>query len=268
MTYTNSLGPAPRKAAGAPRANAGNRRLDRAAWTPRRTRRARPLFARRPPRPRLVARIALVLALACILALGAPCAIGALEKLTAGAQGTPPDETGGPRSTPKDQWRAGEVPELYQRDPAWASERYAGYSFAEAGCGPTCLSMVYVALTGRADRTPADMGALSERLGCATPDGTAWTFTTDGAAEAGLAAEELPANEASVRRAILSGSPVIASVGPGDFTTTGHFIVLAGIDENGRLEIRDPNSPERTARTWGFDEVLGQCLNLWAYTAS
>ena len=70
MTYTNSLGPAPRKAAGAPRANAGNRRLDRAAWTPRRTRRARPLFARRPPRPRLVARIALVLALACIRFLG------------------------------------------------------------------------------------------------------------------------------------------------------------------------------------------------------
>jgi len=57
-------------------------------------------------------------------------------------------------------------------------------------------------------------------------------------------------------------------MGPGDFTSTGHFIVLAGIDEHGRLEIRDPNSPERTAKTWDFDTVLRQCRNLWAYSAA
>ena len=40
------------------------------------------------------------------------------------------------------------------------------------------------------------------------------------------------------------------------------------IDEHGRLEIRDPNSPERTAKTWDFDTVLRQCRNLWAYSAA
>ncbi|OUO91502.1 hypothetical protein B5F40_03450 [Gordonibacter sp. An230] len=261
MTYTNSIRPAPLE-------NAAGRRFDRLARTPRRGRRARPVFARRPPRPSRIVRLVCALALACILGLVAWWTVEAFEKLTTGAQGAPVNEPAGPRSTPKEQWHAGEVPELYQRDPSWASERYAGDAFGESGCGPTCLSMVYIALTGHDDRTPADMGALSEALGCATPDGTAWTFMTEGAAEAGLVAEELPANEASVRGAILSGSPVIASVGPGDFTTTGHFIVLAGIDERGQLVVRDPNSPERTARTWKFDEVLSQCLNLWAYTAA
>lgn len=116
--------------------------------------------------------------------------------------------------------------------------------------------------------TPADMGALSESLGAASTEGTAWTLMTDGAARLGLAATVLPADEASVRRAIVSGSPVICSVGPGDFTTTGHFVVLAGIDRKGRLIVRDPNSPERTAQSWDFQTVLSQCRAIWAYRAA
>ena len=160
------------------------------------------------------------------------------------------------------------MPSLYQQDPAWGRTSYAGDDFSETGCGPTCMAMVYVALTGRDDKTPADMGSLSEQLGCASSDGTAWLFMTEGAARLGLSSSEVSADEASVRRAILLGSPVICSVGPGDFTTTGHFIVLTGIDEQGRLIVRDPNSPERTAKTWDFDVVLRQCRALWSYTAA
>lgn len=45
--------------------------------------------------------------------------------------------------------RAGEVPILYQEDPAWSNATYAGDSFGETGCGPTCMTMAYVALTGK-----------------------------------------------------------------------------------------------------------------------
>lgn len=218
-------------------------------------------------RARTPGQLAVVVVL--LAALGGACwyAVSTLTGVVVGAQagGTSSSE---PQSTPQSAWKAGEVPALYQRDPAWASAAYAGDSFGTTGCGPTCLTMVYVALTGRTDMTPADMGAFSERLGCATPDGTAWAFMTDGAAELGLVAEEVPADEASVRRALLAGSPVVCSVGPGDFTSTGHFIVLTGIDEQGRLLIRDPNSPERTGKAWDFDTVLGQCRAIWAYTAA
>ena len=44
--------------------------------------------------------------------------------------------------------------------------------------------------------------------------------------------------------------------------------MLAGIDEQGRLLVRDPNSPERTGKAWDFATVLGQCRAIWAYTAA
>ena len=53
---------------------------------------------------------------------------------------------------------------------------------------------------------------------------------------------------------------------PGDFTTVGHFIVIAGVDSSGKLVVRDPNSAERSMQTWDAQTVLAQCANLWAYS--
>ena len=172
-----------------------------------------------------------------------------------------------PSSTPVAEWHAGEVPELYQIDPVWADEPYAGGTVGVNGCGPTCLTMAYVALTGRTDMDPAAIAAFSERGGYTVDGMTAWALMTEGAHTLGLTSEELPANAASIRAALEAGQVIIASVRPGDFTTTGHFIVLAGIAANGELEIRDPNSAERTHETWSIDRVLGQCANLWALSA-
>ena len=170
-------------------------------------------------------------------------------------------------STPREEWRAGEVPFLYQTDPQWASHPYAGGTVEKNGCGPTCLSMVYVSLTGRDDLDPSAMADFSERGGYTTDGMTTWTLMTDGAAELGLVSEELPASSSAVRDALLAGRPVICSVGPGDFTTTGHFIVLSGLAGDGGVVVHDPNSAERSSRTWDLERVLGQCLNLWALSA-
>lgn len=170
-------------------------------------------------------------------------------------------------STPRADWRAGAVPYLYQTDPQWAGHPYAGGTVEKNGCGPTCLSMVYVALTGRDDLDPAAMADFSGRGGYVSNGMTAWALMSDGAAELGLVSQELPASAGSVREALLAGKPVICSVGPGDFTTTGHFIVLSGLTEDGEVVVHDPNSAERSARPWDLDRVLGQCLNLWAFSA-
>ncbi|MDM8270082.1 C39 family peptidase [Thermophilibacter provencensis] len=169
-------------------------------------------------------------------------------------------------STSRAEWRAGEVPYLYQTDPQWAGHPYAGGTVEKNGCGPTCLSMVYVALTGRDDLDPSAMADFSERGGYTTDGMTAWALMTDGAAELGLVSEELPASTGAVREALLAGRPVICSVGPGDFTTTGHFIVLSRLTESGEVIVHDPNSAERSARPWDLERVLDQCLNLWAFS--
>ena len=57
----------------------------------------------------------------------------------------------------------------------------------------------------------------------------------------------IPLSEEAIREELDSGHPLICSMRPGDFTDSGHFIVIYAEEKNGFL-IRDPNSPERSAR--------------------
>lgn len=208
-------------------------------------------------------------AIACIAIIGGQALTrGALPNtaMHAATENTLDGQETEATSTPVDEWRQGEVPELYQIDRAWADEPYAGGDIRENGCGPTCLSMVYVALTGRTDLDPAAMARFSEEAEHVTDNMTAWTLMTDGAAQLGLTSEELPADADAVRNALTAGQPVICSVRPGDFTKTGHFIVLAGLDAEGRVIVHDPNSAARTAQPWDLERILSQCANLWAFS--
>lgn len=168
-------------------------------------------------------------------------------------------------STPRDEWRGGELPFLYQIDPQYRAAPYAGATVEEAGCGPTSLAMVYIALTGKTDKDPVAMAAFSENGGYVEGGLTAWRLMTEGAAELGLSSHEVPADAGRLKAELSQGHPVICSVRPGDFTDTGHFLVVAGVADNGELVIHDPNSPANSARTWDAERVLSQCANLWAF---
>lgn len=172
-----------------------------------------------------------------------------------------------PVSTPKSEWRRGAVPFLFQTDEQWCNEPYAGGTVEVKACGPTCLTMVYIALTGKTDFTPASMAVFSDIEGHSVNGETAWTLMTEGASRLGLYSEELPGSVSSVNNALLSGRPVICSVRPGDFTDKGHFIVIAGVAEDGNWVVHDPNSAERSSRTWDPQRVIDQCLNIWAFSA-
>lgn len=177
----------------------------------------------------------------------------------------PQEETA--HSTPAHAWRKGEVPFLYQIDPQWSDEPYAGGNIHENGCGPTCLSMVYISLTGKTDLDPAAMARFSEQNGFTVDGMTAWALMSDGAAMLGLRSTELPASVDAVRADLEAGRPVICSVRPGDFTSTGHFIVLAGLTDDGQVMVRDPNNAGNGDHPWDLDRILGQCANLWSFSA-
>ena len=53
---------------------------------------------------------------------------------------------------------------------------------------------------------------------------------------------------------------------PGDFTTTGHFIVITGL-KDGKFIIKDPNSKERSNQLWDYQILEHQISNLWAFQA-
>ena len=73
---------------------------------------------------------------------------------------------------------------------------------------------------------------------------------------------EIPLVKQRVLDNLEVGNPIICVVGPGDFTSSGHYIVLTGL-ENGKITINDPNSYANSKRLWTYEEIEDQIRNLW-----
>lgn len=158
-------------------------------------------------------------------------------------------------------------PLLLQWDKRWGYASYGSSIIGLSGCGPTCLSMVLVSLTRDESQTPAQIAQFSEANGYYVEgSGTAWSLMTDGAAQLGLSARELSLAEATMKAALDAGQPIICSMGSGDFTTQGHFILIYGYNEQGFL-VNDPNCIARSNQSWPFEKLQWQIKNLWAYSA-
>ena len=160
----------------------------------------------------------------------------------------------------------GEFPLLMQWDMRWGYATYGDGLMALNGCGPTALSMVICGLTGDNTVTPYTVAQYADSQGYYVDGvGTSWDLMRKGAEHFGLTAKELPLDEGVVTNALNQGRPIICSVGPGDFTTSGHFIVLVGM-EDGKIRVNDPNRRSTSAQLWDYDTLAGQINNLWAYT--
>ena len=161
----------------------------------------------------------------------------------------------------------GQVPLLLQWDERWGYAFYADDMIAVNGCGPTAIAMVAAGLTGDNTVTPYKVAQFSAGNGYYAGDsGTSWTLMTDGAQQFGIYGEEMGLSEDEVFSALENGHPIICSMRPGDFTTTGHFIVLTGI-EDGKIRVNDPNSRVRSEKLWDYSRLEYQINNLWVYTA-
>ena len=157
----------------------------------------------------------------------------------------------------------GVVPLLIQWDRRWGYALYGSSTIvAVSGCGPTCIAMVACGLTGRNDITPAKVASYSANNGFLTESrDTSWDLMTYGAEEYGITGTELGLDEAAMANQLAAGHPIIASMGAGDFTSSGHFIVLTGY-ANGSFTVNDPNSLVRSGETWSFERLKNQIVNL------
>lgn len=161
----------------------------------------------------------------------------------------------------------GGIPLFSQWDRRWGYRIYGSSFLAMTGCGPTCLSMVYCGLTGNTDWNPYAVARMAMDRGYYVPGvGTAWELMTSGAGSLGLNAWEVPIDEGAIAENLQSGYPLIASMRPGDFTKKGHFIVLAGLDGDGKVIVNDPNSAARSEKTWDVGRLVAQMKGLWAYS--
>ena len=159
-----------------------------------------------------------------------------------------------------------EHPLFLQWDPRWGYQTYgSGSCIGLAGCGPTCLSMALFYLTGDDKLTPNKIAEYSMENGYYVEGtGTAWALMEDVPKLYGISVTKLSAEESSIRAILDRGGVVICSMGRGDFTTSGHYILIYGYDSEGLL-INDPNCVSRSGRHWSFESLKYQMKNIWAY---
>ena len=155
------------------------------------------------------------------------------------------------------------APLMMQWDPRWGYMTYGNDFVANTGCGPVCLSMAGWYLTGDAKFSPDQMVAFAAENGYYSKgNGSKWTLISEGGPALGLKITELPLVEKKITNYLNAGEIIIAVMGPGDFTATGHYILLTGM-KDGELCINDPNSHANSERTWPYETFASQVRNLW-----
>lgn len=155
------------------------------------------------------------------------------------------------------------VPLLFQWDERWGYSQYGDNVMGLTGCGPTCLSMVCIYLLEDTKYDPRYIADFSVENGyCVPGSGSAWTLISKGGKKLGLDVIEIPLDENRIIRNLEVGNPIICIMGPGDFTTTGHFIVMTEYVD-GKIKINDPNSKVRSEMLWEFEDIKNQIRNLW-----
>lgn len=155
------------------------------------------------------------------------------------------------------------VPLLMQWDKRWGYKMYGDDVAGLTACGPVCLSMVSVYLLQDTKYSPDYMIDWAKKNGyCVKGHGSLWTLISEGGKKLGLDVTEIPLDEQRIINNLEVGNPIICIMGPGAFTSTGHFIVLTGY-ENGKIKINDPNSYSNSEKEWEYDDIYNQINNLW-----
>ena len=156
------------------------------------------------------------------------------------------------------------VPLFVQWDKRWGYEKYSGNFFAASGCGPTTLSMVVVYLTHNREVSPIAVAKYSKEAGYSVDgSGSSWTLISEGCRHYGVKAKAVALDESRMKAELDEGHPIVVNVGPGDFTDTGHFMVITGYDDEG-FSINDPNSIEKSGKRWLFKNISSQIRAVWS----
>ncbi len=159
--------------------------------------------------------------------------------------------------------KSGGVPLFLQWDERWGYETYGSGCIGITGCGPTCLAMAGYYVTGEERFNPAAMAEFSWKNGYyEMGQGSSWTLISEGGVKLGLDVTEIPLVKKRIVDNLEVGNPIILAMGPGDFTATGHYIVLVGM-EAGCFRVNDPNSRKNSEKLWTYEELESQIRNIW-----
>lgn len=149
-----------------------------------------------------------------------------------------------------------------QYDTRWGYVTFSSHgdpkqTIATSGCGAASFAMVLATFLDPSITPPDVAKVIVDNFYRTYNNGVDWGFFPFAAKKYGLPFKQsYSTNE--VIEALKMGALVIASMGPGYFTTAGHYILLWGLSEGeGQILVNDPNSTIRTKAS--YDIFKQQC---------
>jgi len=165
-----------------------------------------------------------------------------------------------------DEEKQQDYPLFLQWDPRWGYAQYGDESIIGlSGCGPTCLSMVLYYLTKDETLTPDKIAEYSMENGYyLAGTGTMWSLLEELPPRYGVTVSQPETYEWTMKSELDKGNILICSMGAGDFTAGGHFIVIYGYDENG-FKVNDSNCVARSRQSWSYKQIERQIKHIWSF---
>ena len=163
-----------------------------------------------------------------------------------------------------DKVSRGDVPMLFNWDERWGAVEYDNSVLAVTGSGPTSLSMIYMGLTGKTDRTPATMAdlATSKGLNGGEAHTTAEFFMVVGK-ELGLDIREFEPSSDDLIEVLDSGTAVLVELRSETLTDSTHWAVVAYENENGSVRVYDPTSLSASQRPWDPSTIASASSHMY-----
>lgn len=149
-----------------------------------------------------------------------------------------------------------------QKDSRWGNAIYGGQdSIAVYGCGPTALAMIVSSFTEQTV-LPSDMAKWAVDKGYwAAGSGTKHEFILEGAKAFGFqAASFRKFTKKDIISELSSGHILVALMGPGHLTSSGHFIIIYDYWSGDKVSIADPASLKNTQKPWKIQMILDELL--------
>jgi len=147
---------------------------------------------------------------------------------------------------------------VYYNQADYPGEKIGKSTIKAAGCGPTCIAVCYSSLTGKKVSVPKMCKIAYKKGWYINGQGCVHQVIPGLAKEYGLDCKGLGTDYHAIKRALKSGHPVVALVGPGDFTKNGHFIVVTRMVGKDKVKVADVGSRANTAETWSLKKVVSQ----------
>lgn len=157
-----------------------------------------------------------------------------------------------------------------QDDSEWGSESYSitgsrSQTIGSSGCGPTSMAMVlnyYIDDT----ITPLQTSIYAlENNHRTRSNGTSWAYFEDMANEYDLEFLQTASSVEALEWMNMKDDPIIiCSMGPGLWTSNGHYIVLWDVKGN-TAYINDPNSTDKEKIKNKYNRLSSQCRQYFCF---